>query len=143
MRTLKDVEVAGATVIVRADFNVPMEVASNGTRVITDEGRIDAALPTIEYLRGEGAVTLLLAHLGRPAKEGKTSTTLASVAMALSRKLETEVPLLGTIEEARHRLSDASPGEVFLLENIRHDERETSDDEAQRQELAQIGRAHV
>ena len=141
MRSLDDLTVAGSVVIVRVDFNVPMADDGNGERVITDTGRIEAALPTLDYLREHGARLLLIAHLGRPQGVPDRALSLAPVARALSGYLGAPVDLAQNIAEARVLLERT--GSVVLLENIRFDPRETSKDPAERKalatELAEIG----
>lgn len=145
MRSLDDLSVAGSVVIVRVDFNVPLADDELGGRVITDTGRIEAALPTLEYLRSQGARLLLIAHLGRPKGTPDPALSLAPVARALSDFLDTPVDLAQDISEARGLLDHA--GSVVLLENIRFDPRETSKDPAERvalaQELAGLGEVFV
>lgn len=147
MRSLDDLAVAGSVVIVRVDFNVPLADDGSGTRVITDTGRIEAALPTLDYLRDQGARLLLVAHLGRPKGAVDPALSLAPVAGALSEFLGTPVDLASDLEHARALLHNASPGDVVLLENIRFDPRETSKDPAERaalaRELADLGDAFV
>ena len=145
--SLEDLSVAGSVVLVRVDFNVPLADDDTGARVITDTGRITAALPTIEYLRDAGAKVLLLAHLGRPKGVPDPAASLAPVAVALGGFLGTDVPLAADIATARELLTKAAPGDVVLLENIRFDPRETSKDAAERAslatELADLGDAFV
>ena len=136
MRSLDDLSVAGSVVIVRVDFNVPLADDEHGERVITDTGRIEAALPTLDYLRDQGARLLLLAHLGRPKGEIDPALSLLPVARALSEFLGTPVDVAPTIAEARDLLERTGPGGVVLLENIRFDSRETSKDQAERVALA-------
>ena len=136
MRSLDDLSVAGSVVIVRVDFNVPLADDEHGERVITDTGRIEAALPTLDYLRDQGARLLLLAHLGRPKGEIAPALSLLPVARALSEFLGTPVDVAPTIAEARDLLERTGPGGVVLLENIRFDSRETSKDQAERASLA-------
>ena len=136
MRSLDDLSVAGSVVIVRVDFNVPLADDEHGERVITDTGRIEAALPTLDYLRDQGARLLLLAHLGRPKGEIDPALSLLPVARALSEFLGTPVDVAPTIAEARDLLERTGPGGVVLLENIRFDSRETSKDQAERASLA-------
>jgi phosphoglycerate kinase len=118
------------------DFNVPLADDEHGERVITDTGRIEAALPTLDYLRDQGARLLLLAHLGRPKGEIDPALSLLPVARALSEFLGTPVDVAPTIAEARDLLERTGPGGVVLLENIRFDSRETSKDQAERAALA-------
>lgn len=143
MRSLEDLQVAGSVVIVRVDFNVPLADDGSGGRTITDTGRIAAALPTIEYLRDQGAKVLLLAHLGRPKGAADPASSLAPVATALGGFLGTDVPLAADIRQAAELLGNAGNGDVVLLENVRFDPRETSKDPAERAalaaELAELG----
>lgn len=145
--SLEDLSVAGSVVLVRVDFNVPLANDATGARVITDTGRITAALPTIEYLRDAGAKVLLLAHLGRPKGVVDPAASLAPVAAVLGELLGTNVPLAADIASARELLAEADPGDIVLLENIRFDSRETSKDAAERAllaaELADLGQAFV
>ncbi|MCU0300755.1 MAG: phosphoglycerate kinase [Candidatus Nanopelagicales bacterium] len=137
MKKISDLDVAGKTVLLRADFNVPL--AKDGSGVITDDGRIVASLPTIKALTEAGAKVVVVAHLGRPKGVGfEASGSLAPVAARLGELLGTEVKLAGDVtgESARATVAALQPGEVALLENIRFDGRETSKDEAQRKELA-------
>jgi phosphoglycerate kinase len=145
--SLEDLSVAGSVVLVRVDFNVPLADDATGARVITDTGRITAALPTIEYLCDAGAKVLLLAHLGRPKGVVDPAASLAPVAAVLGELLGTNVPLAADIASARELLAEADPGDIVLLENIRFDPRETSKDAAERAllaaELADLGQAFV
>lgn len=136
MRSLDDLSVAGSVVIVRVDFNVPLADDEHGQRVITDPGRIEAALPTLDYLRDQGARLLLLAHLGRPKGVVDPTLSLVPVAHALSEYLGTPVDVASTIKDARELLERTGPGGVVLLENIRFDPRETSKDGTERAALA-------
>ncbi len=138
MQTIDDLDVAGRRVLVRADFNVPLEDAGDGTRRITDDGRIRAALPTIESLRSRGARVVLVAHLGRPKGEAKPELSLAPVAQRLAEVLRAPVALAGDVTgpSARAIVADMEDGDVVLLENVRYDARETSKDPAVRGALA-------
>ncbi len=138
MKTIDDLDVAGRRVLVRADFNVPLEDAGDGSRRITDDGRIRAALPTITSLRERGARVILAAHLGRPKGEAKPELSLAPVAQRLAELLGTPVALAGDVTgpSARAIVADMADGDVVLLENVRYDKREDSKDDAQRAELA-------
>lgn len=134
MKSLDDLQVAGRTVLVRADFNVPLADV-DGARVITDDGRIRAALPTLTFLREQGAKVVLVAHLGRPKGEAKPELSLAPVATRLGELLGTPVALV-PLAEAPAAVAALSAGDVLLLENIRYDAREASKDAAERQALA-------
>ena len=122
--------VAGRHVLVRSDFNVPL----NDEGVITDKGRIIASLPTIKALAEAGARVILMAHLGRPKGEVTPEFSLAPVAEALSEELGQFVALAGDVvgEDAHERANGLDDGDVLLLENVRFDPRETSKDATER-----------
>jgi phosphoglycerate kinase len=123
---------------VRADFNVPLADAGDGTRRITDDGRIRAALPTISALRERGARVVLVAHLGRPKGEAKPELSLAPVAARLGELLGTDVAFAHDVTgpSAQAAVAGLGDGDVALLENVRYDARETSKDAAERGALA-------
>jgi phosphoglycerate kinase len=130
VRSLDDLDVEGKRVLVRVDFNVPLD----GER-ITDDTRIRAALPTIEALRERGARLLLVAHLGRP-KDREPQFSLAPVAARLGELLETDVPLAADLDHV-------PDGDVVMLENIRYEPGETKNDPALAQRLADLADAYV
>jgi phosphoglycerate kinase len=138
MKSLDDLEVAGRTVLVRADFNVPLADGPDGAKVITDDGRIRAALPTLMYLRDKGAKIVLVAHLGRPKGVASDALSLAPVAARLGELLDAHVAVAGDITgpQARAMAGDMATGDVILLENIRFDARETSKVAEERAALA-------
>ena len=138
MKSLDDLSVAGSTVLVRSDFNVPLADGPDGTRVITDDGRIQAGLPTINALRDAGAKVVIVAHLGRPKGEPKPEYSLAPVAARLSDLLGIDVPLGVDItgSQTKALISSMSAGDVLLLENIRYDKREDSKSANDRSDLA-------
>ena len=127
MRTLSDLELQDATVLVRLDLNVPL---SDGQ--ITDDGRIRAALPTLKELLDAGARPVVVAHLGRPKGEVKPEFSLAPVAVRLAELLGVPVDLA-----APGDFGTGVPGHVVLLENIRFDPREASKVPAERAALAE------
>ena len=122
--------VDGRHVLVRSDFNVPLDDDGN----ITDAGRIDASLRTIKALIDGGAKVILTAHLGRPKGEVNPKYSLKPVAEALSDKLGQYVALASDVtgEDAHERANGLSEGDVLLVENVRFDGRETSKDESER-----------
>jgi phosphoglycerate kinase len=137
VKKISDLDVAGKTVLLRADFNVPL--AKDGSGVITDDGRIVASLPTITALTDAGAKVVCVAHLGRPKGVGfEASGSLAPVAARLGELLGKDVTLASDVtgDSAKAVVAALQPGDVALLENVRFDARETSKDEAQRKELA-------
>lgn len=132
-KTLDDLIAEGVEsrhVLVRSDFNVPLDEEGN----ITDSGRITASLPTIKALVEGGAKVILSAHLGRPKGEVNEKYSLAPVAEALSEALGQYVALAGDVtgEDAHERANGLNDGDVMLIENVRFDARETSKDEAER-----------
>ncbi|OEY23938.1 phosphoglycerate kinase [Corynebacterium sp. BCW_4722] len=134
LQQLLDEGVDGRHVLVRSDFNVPLDDDGN----ITDAGRIDASIPTLKALLDGGAKVIVMAHLGRPKGEVNPKYSLAPVAEALSERLGQFVPLAGDVsgEDAHERANGLTEGEILLLENVRFDPRETSKDEAEREEFA-------
>jgi 3-phosphoglycerate kinase len=126
-KTIEDIDVSGKRVLVRCDFNVPLD----GTK-ITDDTRIVAALPTIQYLLDHNAAVILCSHLGRPKGEFNMKYSLAPVAERLSEKLGKKVVLAKDVigEDAQKCVSEMKPGDIVLLENVRfHKEEEKNDPE--------------
>ena len=134
LQDLLDEGVEGRHILVRSDFNVPLNDAGE----ITDAGRITASLPTLQALVEGGAKVIVMAHLGRPKGEVNSKYSLAPVAEALSEALGQYVALAGDVvgEDAHERANGLTDGDVLLLENVRFDPRETSKDEAERGEFA-------
>ena len=135
LQQLIDEGVDGRHVLVRSDFNVPLDEGGN----ITDPGRIDASLPTLKALLDGGAKVIVMAHLGRPKGEVNPKFSLAPVAEALSERLGQFVALTGDVsgEDAHERANGLTEGEIMLVENVRFDPRETSKDEAERAQFAE------
>ncbi|ROS74431.1 phosphoglycerate kinase [Cellulomonas sp. PhB143] len=134
MKTIADLgDLAGRRVLVRSDFNVPLD----GT-TITDDGRIRAALPTLERLVAAGARVVVTAHLGRPKGTPEEKYSLAPVAARLGELLGQDVALAGDLvgPSAHDTVAALTDGQVALLENVRFDARETSKVDAERAELA-------
>ena len=133
-KTVKDIDVRGKRVLVRVDFNVPL----NDKKEVTDETRINAALPTIEYLIGENAKIILCSHLGRPKGEFKPEFSLAPVALRLEkilgRKITFAADVIGT--EAKEAVNNIQEGEIVLLENVRFHKEETKNDPEFAKQLA-------
>ncbi len=137
IRSLSDLDVAGRRVLVRVDFNVPFKKGVE-PREISDDGRIRAALPTIEKLLEGGASVILAAHLGRPKGEPSPEFTLEPVAKRLSELLTADVLYATDVTgpDASAKATSMKPGQVLLLENVRFDARETSKVAAEREQLA-------
>lgn len=137
-KTIRDVVVKGKRALVRCDFNVPLEDGK-----ITNDGRIKAALPTIEYLREQGAKVILMSHLGRPKGAPDPTYSLAPVAERLSEYLAgavTFAPCDRVVDEAVRSQAEAlAEGDVLLLENTRFRPEETKNEEAFSKELAALG----
>ena len=127
IKQLEDLNVAGRRVLVRADFNVPFS-KGDGPRVITDDGRIRAALPTIEFLVAQGAKVILTAHLGRPKNGPAPEFSLQPVATRLAELLGKPVAFAADVtgESAKATVAALNAGDVCLLENVRFDPRDQS-----------------
>ncbi len=136
-KTVDDINVKGQKVLVRCDFNVPLK---NG--VITDENRINAALPTIEKLIADGGKVILCSHLGKPKGEPKPELSLAPVAKRLSEKLGKEVVFAADDcvvgENAKAAVANMKDGDVVLLQNTRYRAEETKNGEALSAELGEL-----
>ena len=141
-KTVRDVEVKGKKVLLRCDFNVPMQDGK-----ITDDIRITAALPTIEYLIDHGAKVILMSHMGRPKGEANMEYTLKPVAERLEELLGKEVFFTSVPEVVSQQIIDTAAalenGQVMLLENVRFRKEETKNEPGFAKELAQLGELFV
>lgn len=138
-KTIEDIDVNGKRVLVRCDFNVPLDI--NDKSKITDDRRIREALPTIKYLMSHGARVILCSHIGKT----KDKQTLAPVAKRLSELLERDVPFASDVigNDARAKVAELKDGDVMLLENVRmHPEEEANDPEFAK-ELASLAEVYV
>jgi len=140
-KSVKDVGVRGKRVLVRADFNVPLDEQGQ----ITDDTRIRASLPTIEYLVTEGARVILTSHLGRPKGKVNPKYSLAPVAKRLSELLKQDVQLLGDCvgPEALESVKKLRNGQVLLLENVRFHAEEEKNDPTFARDLAALAELFV
>jgi phosphoglycerate kinase len=140
LRTIRDVDVQGKRVLVRVDFNVPIE---NGK--VLDDWRLRATLPTIRYLTERGAKVILLSHLGRPKGKRDEQFSLRPVAQRLSELLGQPVQFADDCvgEVAEQGVARLQAGEVLLLENLRFYAGEEANDEAFAQQLARLGDVFV
>jgi len=138
IQQLASLDVAGKKVLLRCDLNVPLKDDSSGARIITDDGRIRASLPTITELLNKGAALVIVAHLGRPKGERKPELSLAPIAVRLAELLGREVRFASdTVGASADELVSAmKSGDIVLLENVRYEVAETSKDEAERQAFA-------
>lgn len=136
-KTIRDIEVKDKKIIARCDFNVPLKDGQ-----ITDDTRIKAALPTIQYLLGENAAVILMSHLGRPGGQPDAEYTLKPVADRLSQLLGTDVIFAASDsvvdDEVRKKAGQLKGGQVMLLENVRFRKEETKNGEEFAKELASL-----
>ena len=141
-KTIEDIAVKGKRVLVRCDFNVPLD----GT-TITDETRINGALPTIKYLMENGAKVILCSHMGKPKGEPKPEFSLAPVAESLSKKLGKDVVFAADDnvvgENAKKAVAEMNDGDVVLLQNTRYRAEETKNVETFSKELASLADVFV
>ena len=140
-KTIEDIEVAGKKVLVRCDFNVPLDENKN----ITDENRLIGALPTIKYLIDHKAKVILCSHLGRPKGEFNPKFSLAPVAKRLSELLGQEVKMADDVigDSAKALAASLKDGEVMLLENVRFHKEEEKNDPEFAKALASLAEVYV
>jgi phosphoglycerate kinase len=141
-KTIRDIDISGRRVLVRVDYNVPLDPESG--RVL-DDTRIRATLPTIEYLRGKGAKLVLCSHLGRPKGKRQPSMSLWPAAERLSELIGSPVKTTGcccgpVVQETAHSLE---AGEVLLLENVRFHPEEEKNDPEYAKALASLAEVYV
>ncbi|MFZ0612487.1 MAG: phosphoglycerate kinase [Desulfobacterales bacterium] len=136
MKTIKDIDISDKRVFIRVDFNVPL----NKQHQITDDARIRAALPTIEYAREKGARLILASHLGRPKGKPAPEFSLSPVARRLGELLGTGVKMAKDCigEPVADLISGMGPGDVVLLENLRFHAQEQDNDDAFAKSLAAL-----
>ena len=141
-KTVRDMNWTGKTAVVRCDFNVPMKDG-----VITDDTRIVASLPTIEYLKEQGARVVLMSHMGRPKGEPKPEYSLKPVAEKLSSYLHAEVAFIASDavvdDSVRASVQKLGAGEIALLQNVRYRNEETKNDPDFAKDLADLGDVFV
>lgn len=142
-KTLKDLDFAGKKVLVRCDFNVPMDENGN----ITDDIRITSSLPTINYIIEKGGKVILMSHLGRPKGEPNKKYTLKPVADRLTELLNKEVVFAEddsvVSDEVRKQVASMNNGDVLLLENTRFRKEEEKNEEGFSKDLASLGDLYV
>ncbi|NLF43976.1 MAG: phosphoglycerate kinase [Bacteroidales bacterium] len=140
-KSIKEIDVRGKKVIVRVDFNVPLD--ENGK--ITDDKRIVGALPTIKYLVDNGAKTILVSHLGRPKDGFEDKYSMKPTALRLGQLLGKEVIMAKDVigPDAKEKAAALKDGEVLMLENVRFHKEETKNDAAFAKELSELAEIYV
>ena len=141
IKKVDELECQGKKVIVRVDFNVPVEDGK-----VTDDTRIQRALPTIKTLLDKGAKVILMSHLGRPSGTGfEADFSLAPAAKRLGEVVDAKVILANDIcgEDAKAKAEALQPGEILVLENLRFDAREKKNDPEFAKELASLADLYV
>ncbi len=140
--TVRDIDVRGKRVLVRVDFNVPLD---EKTGEITDDNRILAALPTVKYLIDRGARVILMSHLGRPRGKVVTGMRLGAVAQRLSQVLKQPVAMAPDCigPEVENVVAGMKAGDVLMLENLRFHAEEEAGDKSFAQALARLGDVYV
>ena len=141
-KSIKDLgDIKGKRALVRVDINVPLDENKN----VTDDTRIQAILPTLNFLKEKGAKIILMAHLGRPKGEKNPEFSLAPVAKYMSKLLGEDVMFIPDVEDAPEMLKDLKDGQIALLENIRYYKAEEAkdDDMTFANELAKLGDFYV
>ncbi|MCI9037432.1 MAG: phosphoglycerate kinase [Oscillospiraceae bacterium] len=141
-KTVKDIDVKGKKVLLRCDFNVPQDKA---TGAITDDKRIRAALPTIQYLLEQGAAVIACSHLGKPKEGPDPKFSLAPVAARLGELLGKEIIMAADVvgEDAKAKAAALQPGQILLLENTRFEKGETKNDPALAKAMADMAEVYV
>ncbi|HEY2217440.1 MAG TPA: phosphoglycerate kinase, partial [Solirubrobacteraceae bacterium] len=145
MRTLDDLDLDGVRALVRVDFNVPLGKDADGSPTVADDTRIRAALETIEELRRAGASIVLVSHLGRPEGRREADLSLAPVVERLRELTDAPVTLAPTVVDGQvEALAEAlAPGELLVLENVRFEPGETSNDPVFARALAGLADVYV
>lgn len=144
-KTIRDLELAGRTVLMRVDFNVPLEATENGEKRITDDTRIQGALPTINYLLEKGAKVILMSHLGRPDGEKNSEYSLAPVAIRLGELVSAPVKFVGDCigDSVKEAATGLQKGEILLLENVRFYKEEEANDPEFSKKLSELADIYV
>ena len=145
MRTLEQVDVRGRRVLVRVDFNVPLRRREDGAVEVADDARIRAALETIEELLARDARLLLVSHLGRPAGRREDGLSMAPVAQRLRELIGAAVTLAPAVvgDEVMRLSEQLQAGEVLMLENVRFEPGETSNDPQLARALSELADVYV
>ncbi|WP_169777535.1 phosphoglycerate kinase [Campylobacter mucosalis] len=139
--SVKDIDIAGKSVFIRCDFNVPMDEFGN----ITDDRRIFTSLPTIKYCLDQGCKIVLASHLGRPKNGYEDAFSLKPVAKRLSFLLHQDVIMAKDVigDDAKMKAKNLKAGEILLIENLRFEKGETKNDEALAKALSEFGEIYI
>lgn len=143
-KTVKDIDIKGKKVIMRVDFNVPLDKETNSK--ITDTTRVDAAMPTIEYILSQGASLILMSHLGRPKGEVNPKYSLKPVYDYLKTKLPNNKVIFANDcigDEVKKFVSSLNAGDVILLENLRYHAEEEKNDSNFSKQLSDLADVYV
>lgn len=143
-KTVKDIDIKGKKVIMRVDFNVPLDKETNSK--ITDTTRVDAAMPTIEYILSQGASLILMSHLGRPKGEVNPKYSLKPVYDYLKTKLPNNKVIFANDcigDEVKKSVSSLNAGDVILLENLRYHAEEEKNDSNFSKQLSDLADVYV
>ncbi len=142
-KTLRDMEVQGKKVLVRVDYNVPMDEKSN----ITDDTRITSSLPTLKYLLDQGAAIILMSHLGRPKGQANNKYSLEPVARKLSELINKDIIFEDVDEVVSEKVvTDAKnlqPGQIMMLQNTRFRSEEEKNDDSFAKDLASLAELYI
>lgn len=142
-KTIRDIELKGKRVLIRCDFNVPLDSNQN----ITDDTRIRAALPTLEYMVTQGAKVVVMSHLGRPKGKAAAEFSLAPVAVRLAELLGKQVEFADSDvvvdDSVKEKVAALKDGDVLLLQNVRFRKEETDNEPSFAKELASLGDVFV
>ena len=142
-KTIRDIELKGKRVLIRCDFNVPLDSNQN----ITDDTRIRAALPTLEYMVTQGAKVVVMSHLGRPKGKAAAEFSLAPVAVRLAELLGKQVEFADSDvvvdDSVKEKVAALKDGDVLLLQNVRFRKEETDNEPGFAKELASLGDVFV
>lgn len=142
-KTIRDIELKGKRVLIRCDFNVPLDSNQN----ITDDTRIRAALPTLEYMVTQGARVVVMSHLGRPKGKAAAEFSLAPVAVRLAELLGKQVEFADSDvvvdDSVKEKVAALKDGDVLLLQNVRFRKEETDNEPGFAKELASLGDVFV
>ena len=141
MKNLRDLDIKGKKLLIRVDFNVPLDEQGN----ITDDIRIRGVLPTINHALDENAKVIIISHMGRPKGQRVEKYSMAPAAKRLSRLISKEVKLASDCigDEVKAMIDAMQPGEIIMLENLRFHAEEQQNDESFSRELASLAEIYI